>query len=194
MSAHAADGKVDYTDNGDSWKLENPFCNDGVLQSPIDLTTQIEIVGDNKNKAIINEKMEVIGYNYFNFPLTADDFKEFPTKIDPTWKVDFPKENAKGVKNRAELNITFWDGSKEYFTPLQFHMHAPSEHSVDGKLYDAELHLVHVYKVPDDTVIFGAVIGIFFDIEEGGAEPNTFLESLWGAIDTREQLDEALKT
>jgi carbonic anhydrase len=26
---------------------------------------------------------------------------------------------------------------------LQFHFHAPSEHTIDGKQYDAELHLVH---------------------------------------------------
>ena len=26
---------------------------------------------------------------------------------------------------------------------LQFHIHAPAEHTIDGKLYDLELHIVH---------------------------------------------------
>ena len=90
------------------------------------------------------------------------------------------------LRRKAELNITFWNGSREYFTPKQFHLHAPSEHSVDGELYDAEIHLVHVYKSSenaDDT--YGAVIGIFFDMEEGGTEANAFLDSLWSSIETK---------
>lgn len=41
---------------------------------------------------------------------------------------------------------------------VQFHFHAPSEHTVDGKSYDAELHLVH-------TNILGeiAVVGILLN-------------------------------
>lgn len=43
---------------------------------------------------------------------------------------------------------------------LQFHVHTPSEHTVDGSSYPAEVHLVH--KAPDGTL---AVIGVF--VEEG---------------------------
>ena len=31
----------------------------------------------------------------------------------------------------------------EVYRLVQFHFHSPSEHSVDGKLMDAEMHLVH---------------------------------------------------
>lgn len=41
-------------------------------------------------------------------------------------------------------------------------MHIPSEHTVQGKHYDAELHIVHHYKGTDDQL--GAVIAIFFDV------------------------------
>jgi carbonic anhydrase len=33
--------------------------------------------------------------------------------------------------------------SVERYQILQFHLHAPSEHTFNGKFYDLELHLVH---------------------------------------------------
>ena len=57
--------------------------------------------------------------------------------------------------------------------PLQFHFHAPSEHAVDGKLMDLEMHIVH-----QDTDGGLAVLGIFFDQGAGGSEANTFLAAL----------------
>ena len=42
------------------------------------------------------------------------------------------------------------------------HFHAPSEHTVDGNEYDAEIHFVHS---KSDTELL--VIGVFFDIDEG---------------------------
>lgn len=41
---------------------------------------------------------------------------------------------------------------------VQFHYHAPSEHALDGKLFAAELHIVH--KNADGNL---AVVGILFD-------------------------------
>lgn len=48
----------------------------------------------------------------------------------------------------------------------QFHYHAPSEHAVDGKLFAAELHIVH--KNADGSL---AVVGILLD---EGAQNNAF--------------------
>ena len=59
--------------------------------------------------------------------------------------------------------------------PLQFHFHAPSEHAVDGKLMDLEMHIVH-----QDTDGGLAVLGIFFDQGMGGTDANTFLAALQG--------------
>jgi len=78
----------------------------------------------------------------------------------------------------AELQLTFNDGSQSFFTPLQFHFHSPSEHTVDGKSYDLEVHFVHIVKgsVNSEGVpLLGAVIGVFFDVDEGKDTENTFL-------------------
>lgn len=61
--------------------------------------------------------------------------------------------------------------AKQY-TPLQFHYHAPSEHTIDGYLYDLELHIVH----KNDSAGELSVIGIFFDMKKGGNKTNPFLE------------------
>ena len=89
--------------------------------------------------------MEIIGYNYFNFHITDLNF----SADNLAWTTTLP--DADGALEKAELELTFFDGIKTSFSPLQFHLHAPSEHSVDGYLYDAELHIVHVYKeaLPD---------------------------------------------
>ena len=53
---------------------------------------------------------------------------------------------------------------------LQFHFHAPSEHSVDGRLFDMEMHLVH--RNEEGTL---AVIGVL--IEQGA--DNAAFSPLW---------------
>ena len=107
-------------------------------------------------KSVINETMELIGYNYFNFKV-PDSF----SADNLAWTTSIPNDD--GQLDRTELEITFFDGKKTSFSPLQFHLHAPSEHSVDGYLYDAEMHIVHVYKETLPANQFGAVIGFFFD-------------------------------
>ena len=63
------------------------------------------------------------------------------------------------------------------FSPAQFHFHAPSEHTVDGSHHDLECHIVHTYA--DTNGMLGGVIGIFFDVQEGGDYPNPLLDALW---------------
>jgi carbonic anhydrase len=48
----------------------------------------------------------------------------------------------------------------------QFHFHAPSEHTLEGKTLPLELHIIHV---DAETGGFGTVVGIFFEISE---DPN----------------------
>lgn len=60
------------------------------------------------------------------------------------------------------------DGTKYHL--LQFHFHAPSEHTVAGNLYDMEMHLVH--KSEDGTL---AVIGVL--IQSGSI--NTAFAPFW---------------
>ena len=48
---------------------------------------------------------------------------------------------------------------------MQIRLHAPSEHTIDGLQYDAEMHIVHHYKGTDSHL--GAMIAIFFDTKRG---------------------------
>ena len=36
------------------------------------------------------------------------------------------------------------DKEDEVFNPVQFHYHAPSEHTIDGRHYDLEMHFYHI--------------------------------------------------
>lgn len=72
------------------------------------------------------------------------------------------------------LQIHDATGNDLTFYPAQLHFHSPSEHTVDGKHYDLEMHVVHLTE--DGTP--GAVIGIFFDRVAGGKEANFFLDEL----------------
>ena len=70
--------------------------------------------------------------------------------------------------------LTFADGSMAQFTPANFHIHAPSEHSFDGVLRDLELHFVHLYAGGG----LGAIIAVSFDRIEGGDDDNYFLDQI----------------
>ena len=52
------------------------------------------------------------------------------------------------------------------------HWHTPSEHTVDGKHYDAEVHLVSM-----DADGNRAGTGIFFSVEEANGVDNPFVAS-----------------
>ncbi|KAF4041831.1 Eukaryotic-type carbonic anhydrase [Phytophthora infestans] len=72
-----------------------------------------------------------------------------------------------------EQNVLTLNG-KKYYT-VQFHFHAPSEHTVNGKARAMELHLVH--QAEDGSL---AVVGVFFT--EG--KENAFLAQFWDEIST----------
>lgn len=61
------------------------------------------------------------------------------------------------------------------FTAAQFHIHTPSEHTVNGIHYDLEMHIVHTLnelnktsEMPKgwaDSGIKYAVVGLLFSVE-----------------------------
>ena len=82
---------------------------------------------------------------------------------------------AKGKSERENLNciktqtISLFDPHIPVATlhGAQFHFHAPSEHSIDGKLLDLEMHIVHLLdsKREHNNSQFGAgVLGFFFKV------------------------------
>lgn len=76
--------------------------------------------------------------------------------------------------NAARGNTISLDG--ERFELLQFHFHHPSEHTVEGRPYPMELHLVHANAKGEL-----AVLGIFL---QEGAE-NAALAPVWKAMPNR---------
>lgn len=79
-------------------------------------------------------------------------------------KVDFTK---------GFLSVWNDESHLETFDMLQFHFHAPAEHTIDGKYFALEVHLVHI----DPSTGNLAVLGFYFD-EEAGTKENEFLEAL----------------
>ncbi len=75
-------------------------------------------------------------------------------------------EVASTEDNRIEVDGTGYE-------LLQFHFHGPSEHTIDGKLFDMEMHLVH--RNDDGTL---AVIGVL--IEQGN--DNAAFNTLWAHL------------
>ncbi len=74
--------------------------------------------------------------------------------------------NAGGIKlNGAEYSLK------------QFHFHHPSEHTIEGKSFPLELHLVHASKEGGL-----AVIGVMFD----QGRPSAALDSVWATAPGRE--------
>ena len=60
-----------------------------------------------------------------------------------------------------------WDnlGICNVYKLLQYHIHAPAEHTFDGKNYDVEIHMVHK-RYQDNSL---AVVAVFFDSVAGGS-------------------------
>jgi len=42
-------------------------------------------------------------------------------------------------------SLVVWDtkGESNAYRLIQYHIHAPSEHTIDGKNFDVEIHMVH---------------------------------------------------
>ncbi|MER2999148.1 carbonic anhydrase [Pontibacter populi] len=112
------------------------------VQSPVDI----------KAEDVIEANLEPIKYNYTPFDMRIVD-----------------TGHAVQVYGTENSSITV-EGKEHQFK--QFHFHYPAEHTVDGKRYPLEMHLVHQEKGSDNL----AVLGIF--IEEG-EQVNEFLEKVF---------------
>ena len=79
------------------------------------------------------------------------------------------------INNGHTIQVNYGSGSSisignKKYELIQFHFHSPSEHKLNGKIYDMEAHLVH--KGEDGKL---AVVAVF--MEEG--KGNDFIKTLW---------------
>lgn len=95
---------------------------------------------------------------------------------------DYAPSQINILNNGHTIQVNYDPGSTisldgHEFQLLQFHFHAPSEHTVDGRSFPAELHLVH-----QDADGALAVVGILL---ETGAE-NEALSPVWADLPAEE--------
>lgn len=105
------------------------LCKTGASQTPIDIP----------KGAAKNAKLEV--------PVTS--YKAFPLKIT---------NNGHTLQVVADPGSSVKVGADEYEVK-QFHFHSPSEHTIAGKSFDMEMHIVH-QKAGSDKLL---VIGLLFN-------------------------------
>lgn len=141
-SAYAADPHWTYDEQADWGALENtdtsapipelyPFaeCGIGQKQSPVDIAGPSVTLDINRVKPI-----------YSDIPLSISNNGH-------TIKVNTPL-----IDNPNVLFV-----AREKYQMLQFHFHAPSEHTLNGVSYPLEVHFVH--SAPSGRL---AVIGVLF--------------------------------
>jgi carbonic anhydrase len=102
----------------------------GMMQSPIDIET-----GN-----VVSEIFVPPVFQYKSIPLTIENTGHY---------VEVPYD--------PDSYVYFGLQPTDAYELQQFHFHAPSEHTVNGVRYDAELHLVHNNSV-GETVVIGVLL------------------------------------
>jgi len=111
----------------------------GKKQSPINLDTSMPISTEFKDSVF-----------KCNYEVMEPQFSYKFTQGSETFV--FPFQNVKHRDNQLAKNNYMHTSTISLFDPhiksanfygVQFHFHAPSEHSFDGKLLDLEMHIVH---------------------------------------------------
>ncbi|XP_014495005.1 alpha carbonic anhydrase 7-like [Vigna radiata var. radiata] len=116
-------------------------CKTGQIQSPIDLST---------NVVQVIPKSGSLKYWTYN----------------PQYATLSNRGHDVAVNLRGDAGSIDIDGSS--FFLQQIHWHWPSEHTIDGRRYDLELHMVHVSPQADGTNKT-AVVGVLY--EYGSPDP-----------------------
>ncbi|PSR98464.1 Alpha carbonic anhydrase [Actinidia chinensis var. chinensis] len=127
-------------------KKEWEACKHGEMQSPIDMSNQ---------RVKMIQKLKEINREYKPANATV---KNRGHDISLQWEL--------GSAGSIKIN------GSEFFLQ-QGHWHSPSEHSINGRRYDMELHLVHVLPNPNVKNNI-AVIAVLYKI----GQPEPFLSQL----------------
>jgi carbonic anhydrase len=139
------------------WADINPdykTCGDKSIQSPINL-----------NKTFLKNSNELSSINW-----KQDDNMLI---YNNTHTVSFYPSEFGLLDNYLVFN-------NDKYILSEFHFHNPSEHHVENKYYDLEMHLVHTMKTENNTIKY-LVIGIFFKTDE---KENDFLNQFIDMLPT----------
>ena len=157
----ASSEEFDYDHQGSDWTGE---CASGRAQSPIAISPANTVCDESQ---------------LFNLYFTPGS---------QTFTVVDTGESLKATTTSSTLYATATTGLFTGYEALQFHFHAPSEHTINEKHMDLEMHFVHSitsdFSSRGETTQTLAVVGIFFEVDER-AEVNPFIEAMnFANIDT----------
>ncbi|CDW72625.1 UNKNOWN [Stylonychia lemnae] len=147
---------TNYKEGGENWT--EGWCAVGKKQSPIDIPTSLGSFTVNSVRLVENQKLELILTDSVMSQVVVED-------LITTYEVPF-----------TDGFLALWDENDylDTYKLVQFHVHAPSEHTFDGRHYDLEIHFVHKHQTRDRL----AVLSVPFDVEKGGNQANDFISSL----------------
>jgi carbonic anhydrase len=145
-----------YINQGRDWPSDDNVCN-GSRQSPIDFYMDPPL--NCSTRAITVE---------FN-----------PNKIQSTIDPDLA---LRTVGEFATVFLKSGSDSVLEYKALQFHIHSPSEHTVNGKNYDAEMHLVLEVISADKDKTQNTLTVLGFFLQNMMEDENLFLKS-WNVLD-----------
>ncbi|ETI57627.1 hypothetical protein L914_00076 [Phytophthora nicotianae] len=132
------------------WGAHYPSCN-GTRQSPIDI-------------------------------VSADAEERIKAKSTLRFRGDCPSFNltqgGEGFKGSVVDGSCQVKANKAQYDLLQFHLHAPSEHTLNGEPMDGEVHFVH--SNADSSALL--VVGVFMEIDPSG-NTDPWLETVIDGID-----------
>jgi carbonic anhydrase len=92
----------------------------------------------------------------------------------PDFQLNQTEESYKASVQGGSCTVTKSDTA---YSLAQFHMHAPSEHTLNGKAFDGEAHFVHSAEGGSALL----VVGLFLEKKEG-AETNPWITSVWKSL------------
>lgn len=119
------------------WEYEHPeWQNEGFGDCAGKVQTPININTANTIKSTLGD--------------VAFDYKAFPMKIiDNGHTIQVNGDNASSITLNGQR-----------FTFKQFHFHHHSEHTIDGKASDMELHLVHLDEASGNITVLGIMLKV----------------------------------
>lgn len=91
-----------------------------------------------------------------------------------SYKLTQTEDAYKGEVQGGSCSVT---ATGSAYSMLQFHMHAPAEHTLNGKVYDGEAHFVH----QRDNASALLVVGLFLE-KKVDAKTDPWLTSVWDAL------------
>ena len=168
ISAAGAGWEYDYAKLGVDWpSIHAPegssnHCGDELNQSPINLMQPIGSYGWAYGETVpkTHDQLEM-------------NYKDLKKKIKVEWATNTVKVALADTESDdnyfyTKLGKDKYGANAEKFYAQQFHFHHPSEHTVNGKYHDLEMHTVHLadtLNVTGASDIKYAAVGIFFSVE-----------------------------